>query len=290
MKKKIAYGVTGLILGCIFLFPIYILIMNSFKTTKGIFTDVLGFPAKGTFTLENYKNAFQELDYIRSFMNSLLITVVTAVLVLLISAMAAWVLVRYKTKASKIIFLIFAGSMLIPFQCVMLPLVGFASKIGLLSRGGLIFMYMGFQTSMAIIMFHGFIKNIPEELEEAATIDGCGSIRLFISIVLPLMRTIIVTVAVINVMGTWNDFLLPSLIINKQGLQTLPLKTYLFFGQFAKRWDLASAGLVMCMAPIIIFYTDFLSRHLCHQEPGADGATDGFCLLLSFICLVKNTL
>ena len=83
MKKKIAYGVTGLILGCIFLFPIYILIMNSFKTTKGIFTDVLGFPAKGTFTLENYKNAFQELDYIRSFMNSLLITVVTAVLVLL---------------------------------------------------------------------------------------------------------------------------------------------------------------------------------------------------------------
>ena len=91
MKKKIAYGVTGLILGCIFLFPIYILIMNSFKTTKGIFTDVLGFPAKGTFTLENYKNAFQELDYIRSFMNSLLITVVTAVLVLLISAMAAWI-------------------------------------------------------------------------------------------------------------------------------------------------------------------------------------------------------
>ena len=261
MKKKIAYGVTGLILGCIFLFPIYILIMNSFKTTKGIFTDVLGFPAKETFTLENYKNAFQELDYIRSFMNSLLITVVTAVLVLLISAMAAWVLVRYKTKASKIIFLIFASSMLIPFQCVMLPLVGFVSKIGLMSRGGLIFMYMGFQTSMAIIMFHGFIKNIPEELEEAATIDGCGSIRLFISIVLPLMKTIMVTVAVINVMGTWNDFLLPSLIINKQGLQTLPLKTYLFFGQFAKRWDLASAGLVMCMAPIIIFYL-FSQKHI----------------------------
>ena len=108
------------------------------------------------------------------------------------------------------------------------------AKIGLLSRGGLIFMYMGFQTSMAIIMFHGFIKNIPEELEEAATIDGCGSIRLFISIVLPLMRTIIVTVAVINVMGTWNDFLLPSLIINKQGLQTLPLKTYLFFWTICK--------------------------------------------------------
>ena len=111
-------------------------------------------------------------------------------------------------------------------------------------------------------------KNIPEELEEAATIDGCGSIRLFISIVLPLMRTIMVTVAVINVMGTWNDFLLPSLIINKQGLQTLPLKTYLFFGQFAKRWDLASAGLVMCMAPIIIFY-------LFSQKYIVKGITEG---------------
>ena len=104
MKKKIAYGVTGLILGCIFLFPIYILIMNSFKTTKGIFTDVLGFPAKGTFTLENYKNAFQELDYIRSFMNSLLITVVTAVLVLLISAMAAGYLYVIKPKQVRLFF------------------------------------------------------------------------------------------------------------------------------------------------------------------------------------------
>ena len=104
MKKKIAYVVTGLILGCIFLFPIYILIMNSFKTTKGIFTDVLGFPAKGTFTLENYKNAFQELDYISSFMNSLLITVVTAVLVLLISAMAAWVLYVIKPKQVRLFF------------------------------------------------------------------------------------------------------------------------------------------------------------------------------------------
>ena len=120
----------------------------------------------------------------------------------------------------------------------------------------------------AVLRYHGFIKNIPEELEEAATIDGCGSIRLFISIVLPLMRTIIVTVAVINVMGTWNDFLLPSLIINKQGLQTLPLKTYLFFGQFAKRWDLASAGLVMCMAPIIIFY-------LFSQKYIVKGITEG---------------
>ena len=266
--QRIIMGAAGLFLGCLFLFPIYILVLNSFKNTKGIFTDVIGFPNAATFTLVNYPNAFEALEYIRSFVNSLTITVIATVLILLISAMAAWVLVRYKTKTSKIIFFLFAASMLIPFQCVMLPLVGFASRIGIMNPQGLIFMYMGFGSSMSIVMFHSFIKNIPEELEEAATIDGCGSFRLFFSIVIPLMRTILITVAVLNVMWIWNDYLLPSLIINKPGWQTLPLKTYLFFGQFAKRGDLASAGLIMCIIPIIIFY-------LCCQKYIVKGITDG---------------
>lgn len=266
--QRIIMGAAGIFLGCLFLFPIYILVLNSFKNTKGIFTDVIGFPNAATFTLVNYPNAFEALEYIRSFVNSLTITVIATVLILLISAMAAWVLVRYKTKTSKIIFFLFAASMLIPFQCVMLPLVGFASRIGIMNPQGLIFMYMGFGSSMSIVMFHSFIKNIPEELEEAATIDGCGSFRLFFSIVIPLMRTILITVAVLNVMWIWNDYLLPSLIINKPGWQTLPLKTYLFFGQFAKRWDLASAGLIMCIIPIIIFY-------LCCQKYIVKGITDG---------------
>ena len=266
MLNRICFTVIGIILGCIFLFPIYILILNSFKNTKGIFTDVLGFPNDTTFTLENYPNAFDALEYLRSFLNSFLITVIASLLILLISAMAAWVLVRYKTRTSRVIFL--AAAMLIPFQCVMLPLVGFASRINLMNPPGLIFMYMGFGTSMSIVMFHGFIKNIPEELEEAATIDGCGGFRLFFTIVVPLMRTILITVEVLNVMWIWNDYLLPSLIINRPGWQTLPLKTYLFFGQFAKRWDLASAGLIMCIVPIIIFYL------LC-QKYIVRGITDG---------------
>ena len=238
------------------------------ENTKGIFTDVLGFPNDTTFTLENYPNAFDALEYLRSFLNSFMITVIASLLILLISAMAAWVLVRYKTRTSRVIFLLFAAAMLIPFQCVMLPLVGFASRINLMNPPGLIFMYMGFGTSMSIVMFHGFIKNIPEELEEAATIDGCGGFRLFFTIVVPLMRTILITVEVLNVMWIWNDYLLPSLIINRPGWQTLPLKTYLFFGQFAKRWDLASAGLIMCIVPIIIFYL------LC-QKYIVRGITDG---------------
>ena len=268
MLNRICFTVIGIILGCIFLFPIYILILNSFKNTKGIFTDVLGFPNDTTFTLENYPNAFDALEYLRSFLNSFLITVIASLLILLISAMAAWVLVRYKTRTSRVIFLLFAAAMLIPFQCVMLPLVGFASRINLMNPPGLIFMYMGFGTSMSIVMFHGFIKNIPEELEEAATIDGCGGFRLFFTIVVPLMRTILINVEVLNVMWIWNDYLLPSLIINRPGWQTLPLKTYLFFGQFAKRWDLASAGLIMCIVPIIIFYL------LC-QKYIVRGITDG---------------
>lgn len=266
--KKVVFTVIGIALGCVFLFPIYILVLNSFKNTKGIFTDVIGFPNGTTFTSVNYPNAFEALEYVRSFGNSLLITLIGSLLILLISAMAAWVLVRYKTKASKVIFVLFAAAMLIPFQCVMLPLVGFASRISLMNPAGLVFMYMGFGTSMAIVMFHGFIKNIPEELEEAATIDGCGSFRLFFVIVAPLMRTILITVEVLNVMWIWNDYLLPSLIINKPGWQTLPLKTYLFFGQFAKRWDLASAGLIMCIIPIIIFYL-FCQKYI------VKGITDG---------------
>lgn len=267
-SKNILTALIGLFLGCLFIFPIYILILNSFKNTKGIFTDVIGFPNGTTFTLENYPNAFEALEYVRSFGNSLLITVISTLLILLISSMAAWVLVRYKTKTSKAIFLLFAAAMLIPFQCVMLPLVGFASRIHLMNPAGLVFMYMGFGTSMAIVMFHGFIKNIPEELEEAATIDGCNGAQLFFVIVIPLMRTILITVAVLNVMWIWNDYLLPSLIINKAGWQTLPLKTYLFFGQFAKRWDLASSGLIMCIIPIIIFYL-FCQKYI------VKGITDG---------------
>ena len=143
---------------------------------------------------------------------------------------------------------------LIPFQCVMLPLIRFMDGLNLMNRPGLVFMYLGFGSSLSIILLHGFIKNVPVELEEAARIDGCNMVQTFFLIVFPLLKTILITVAILNAMGLWNDFLLPQLVINKPGWQTLPLKTFLFFGQFSKRWDLATAGLLMCMAPIVLFY------------------------------------
>lgn len=250
--KQLSIMTVGFALALLFISPVFILVNSSFKSLQEIYINVLALPERLSF--QNYTKAFKEMDYVKAFMNSFAITCISTALIILISSMAAWVLVRYKTRTSKILFLMFAAVQLIPFQCVMLPLVDIMSKLHLMNRPGLIFMYMGFGCAMSIILFHGFIKNIPIELEEAAIIDGCNMVQTFINIVLPLLKGIIATVAVVNVMWIWNDFLLPSLVINKNGMQTLPLRTYLFFGQFTKKWDLATASLMLCMIPIVLFY------------------------------------
>ena len=250
--KRLSIMAVGFVLALLFVSPVFILVNSSFKSLQDIYINVLALPKQLSF--QNYTKAFKEMDYVKAFMNSFAITCISTALIILISSMAAWVLVRYKTRTSKILFLMFAAVQLIPFQCVMLPLVDIMSKLHLMNRPGLVFMYMGFGCAMSIILFHGFIKNIPIELEEAAIIDGCNMVQTFINIVLPLLKGIIATVAVINVMWIWNDFLLPSLVINKNGMQTLPLRTYLFFGQFTKKWDLATASLMLCMIPIVLFY------------------------------------
>ena len=129
-------------------------------------------------------------------------------------------------------------------------------------------MYLGFGSSLSIVMYHGFIKNVPLELEEAATIDGANAFQVFWRIVFPLLKSITVTIAILNLMWIWNDFLLPQLVINKPGWQTIPLKTFYFFGQYSKRWDLATAGLLLGMIPIIVFY-------LFAQKYIVKGVTDG---------------
>lgn len=257
MKKtfsKIFWYVFSSIIAIIFLLPIYIAVTDSFKTQKGLYMDTIGLPTKAVFTLENYVQAFIDLDFFKSFLNSLTITVISTVLIIIFTSMAAWVLVRHKTKMSKFIFFLFALAMLVPFQAVMLPLVHIMGKLHLLNPGGLIFMYIGFGSSLSIILYHGFIKGIPVELEEAATIDGCNKFQVFWLIVFPLLKPITVTVSILNSMWIWNDFLLPQLVINKPQWQTIPLKMFYFFGQYAKKWNLALAGLVISIIPMIVFY------------------------------------
>lgn len=238
--------------------PFYIVLTNSLKTQKGIFMNITGLPFGEYFSPENYKLALEKLDFFQlkgnPFVNSFLITIASVTVIIIFGAMAAWMLVRVKTFLSAFIFFAFAAAMLIPFQSVMLPLVNLMGKLKLLNPGGLVFMYLGFGSSLAIIMFHGFIKNVPLELEEAAYIDGAGTGRVFFSIVFPLLKPITVSIMVLDVMWIWNDFLLPQLVINKKDWHTIPLKMYYFFGQFSKRWDLALAALVIAMIPIILFY------------------------------------
>ncbi len=267
-RKPILQTILGILLGLLFLSPLYILVVNSFKTQKGIFSNVLALPDSTYFTLNNYAEAWKQLEFLKSLFNSLYISILSTLAIILLTSMAAWVLVRRKSKTANVIFYIFALSMLVPFQCVMLPLVQIMGKIQFLNPAGLIFMYLGFGSSLSIIMYHGFIKNVPLELEEAATIDGANAFQVFWRIVFPLLKSITVTIAILNLMWIWNDFLLPQLVINKPGWQTIPLKTFYFFGQYSKRWDLATAGLLLGMIPIIVFY-------LFAQKYIVKGVTDG---------------
>ena len=271
MQRKKIISKTVIILCCnilaaFFIFPILLLFINSFKSLKEIYISVLQLPK--TLNLDNYISAFKELDYLNAIKNSLIITCTVTVVNVICCSMAAWVLVRYKTKTSKLIFTIFSVAVLVPFQCVMLPLLAEMGKLNMINMPGLMLVNLGFGSSMSIILFHGFMKNVPVELEEAASIDGASQPRIFFTIVLPLIKGIAVTVAILNVMSLWNDYLLPSLTINRSGTQTLPLRTYLFFGAYTKKWNLGSAALVMAIIPVIIFYV------LC-QKHIIKGVTEG---------------
>lgn len=241
----------------LYMAPFYLMFINSFKTRREIFANTTGLP--DTWNFKNYLDAIKRMDMISSFTNSMIITAGSVALIILFSSMAAWVLVRNKTKKSKILFYVFTSGMIVPFQAVMIPLVQWMAKIQigpikmLGTHYGLIFMYIGFGVSMSIFLYHGFIKGIPEEIEEAATIDGCSRWQTFMRIIIPLLKPTTVTVAVLNSIWVWNDFLLPFLTVNGK-INTIPLAMNNFFGAFSKQWELAMAALVLAIIPIVIFY------------------------------------
>lgn len=261
--------VIGFLIAIVFLVPIYILVTASVKTQKQILLDPIGFP--NPFTFDNYPEAIKKMDYFNALWNSVWITIVSTAVIVVFSSMAAWVLVRYKTKMSKFMYLAFSASLLIPFQCVMLPLMKVMGKnggLGILNPAGLVLAYLGFGCSMAIMLYHGFIKGVPVELEEAAVIDGCGMFRTYWRIVFPLLSPITTTVAILQIMWIWNDYLLPKLVLQNPNWYTLPLQTMNFFSALTSRWDIATAALVMTMLPVIIFY-------IAAQKKIIKGVVDG---------------
>jgi raffinose/stachyose/melibiose transport system permease protein len=252
--------IIAILLGLIFLVPFYYVVSNSLKTFAEILTNTSALPSVLQFS--NYVEAFQKLDYLRVFTNSLIITVASNVVLIIFCSMAAYMLVRTKKKISNIIFMTFVAAMVIPFQSIMIPLIKTAGNLGMLnSIWGLVIMYLGFGSGMTIFLYHGFIKNIPVELEEAAIIDGCSPFGVFWRIVFPLLKPITVTVMILNSLWIWNDFLLPSLVLQDPELRTIPLATFFFFGQYTKQWDLALAGLVLSIIPLLIFFFS-MQKHI----------------------------
>lgn len=248
----------------IFLVPLFLVLINAAKTNNEIIQAPLSLPTDWSILWKNISSIWTNpnLRYSQALLNSTIITVFSLLGITIFSAMAAWVLLRTKTKSSTAIFMLFVAAMVIPFQVVMFPLVKwfgiFQSFTGiqlLRSYTGIIIAYIGFGSSLSIFMFHGFMKSIPHEIEEAAYMDGCGKIRTFFLIVLPILKPIYVTILILNGIWIWNDFLLPMLVLGKgTPVQTLPLAVNNFAGAFLVSWDLMMTAILMALVPIVVFF------------------------------------
>lgn len=274
IKKKIVIGSLTAITVILFLFtmfPFFIVVINSAKSSMEILTQPIAMPDKWTQLLDNISEIWNSpnVRYGSSVVSSTIITLASLVTVSVFSAMAAWVLVRRKSKISTILFIFFLSGLIIPFQVVMFPLVALFRNINeifgikmLRTYHGMILAYIGFGAPLAVFMFHGFIKSIPKELEEAATIDGCSKPQIFFLIIMPILKPIFVTVIILNAIWIWNDFLLPSLILGiGNDIQTIPLAIANFAGSFVKKWDLIMTAVLMAAVPIIIGFI-LLQKHI----------------------------
>jgi raffinose/stachyose/melibiose transport system permease protein len=210
------------------------------------------------------------MNFGSALINSLLVTTISVTVIILCSSMLAYYLVRTNSKLSKVIFMSLVASMIIPFQSLMIPFVTIFGNIGLLnSRGMLIYFYLGFGISMATFMYHGFIKSIPIELEEAAIIDGASQIQVFFKVVFPMLSPTTATIAILDVLWVWNDFLLPSLVLVNDDVRTLPLSTFYFFGKYTANYSVAMAALVLVLLPILIFYFIMQKKIIAGVADGA---------------------
>ncbi|MED0685375.1 carbohydrate ABC transporter permease [Anoxybacillus ayderensis] len=259
LTKFVRYIVL-VIFFCLYILPFILVVLNSLKERTEIISNPLSMPK--SFNLANYFSAMEKMNFAHSFMNSLIVTVFSVALITIFSAMTAYVFVRMQNKFNKFLFFLMVASMIIPFQAIMIPLVQIYGSIGFLnSKWALIYMYIGFGASLAVFIYHGLIKSIPLELEEAAMIDGASRLQIFFQVVFPLLKPTTMTIVILNVLWIWNDFLLPSLVLIKPEERTLPLSTFYFFGTYSVDYGLLMAGLVVTIIPVIIVYL-FTQRYI----------------------------
>ena len=257
-KKNTQSNITFIflvILAVLFLAPIFIVLMNSFKGRFFISDAPFALPNAQTFVgLKNYTSGLEKTGFVQAFGYSLFITVFSVGTIVLFTSMTAWCITRATSKLSTILYYLLVFSMIVPFQMVMFTMSKMANVMHLDNPVGIIVIYLGFGAGLSVFIFSGFVKSIPLEIEEAARIDGCNPIQTFFLIVFPVLKPITITVAILNTMWIWNDYLLPYLVIGSN-YRTIPIAVqYLQGGYGSKDMGAMMAMLVLAIIPIVIFY------------------------------------
>ena len=261
MGNKLSKRVLTLVMtaiSAVYLAPIFIVVMNSFKSKTAISASPFTLPTSDTYVgLENYTRGmfFGDYPFYLSVLYSIIITVLSVIAILVFTSMTAWYITRVDTRLCRGIYYLCVFSMIVPFQMVMYTLSKTADNLMLNNPLGIIVVYLGFGSGLAVFMFCGFVKGIPLEIEEAANIDGCGPIRTFFGIVFPIMKPTLISVSILETMWIWNDYLLPYLVLDIKEYRTIPIHIQYLNGSYGQI-DLGAimALIVLSIIPIIIFY------------------------------------
>ena len=272
--------IVVIIIAILVLFPFFLIVINVFRNANDIVSNPVSLANMSFEKLINNLTSVinnTNFSFWSAFATSAIVTVFSLVLLALFGGMAAWVICRNKTKWSALIYMVFIASMIIPFQVVMLPLISTFRDVGkfleitmLQSFPGIVFAYLGFGGAMTVFILNGFIKTIPYELEEAASIDGCSPEGIYFRIILPLLKPPIVTVTILNGMWIWNDYLLPSLMLGHNGkVKTLPVAVQAFIGSYVKQWDLILTAAFLAIIPMIILFLVAQKQIICGLVDGA---------------------
>lgn len=265
--KRIVRSIAALVLGFIFLLPILMVVMNAFKPNRDIMLSFIALPK--SLYLGNFAEAIPAMDFFRALGNTLKLTILTTLLAVIVSYFAAYAISHLPKKLSDRVYLFFVLGQLIPFHAVMIAISVQATRLGLNNTHlGLILFNAGFFTAFGIITFVGALKSVPLELEDSAAIDGASQARTMMQIIFPLVKPSTMTLGVLFFLWTWNDYVLPNILIGRNELRTITVNLYLFKGATNAEWNLLMAGVTLSMIPIIIVY-------LCAQKYIVSGMTAG---------------
>lgn len=241
------------VLGLIFLCPVLLIVMNAFKPNGEILSSFISFPR--SLYISNFQRAIEAMNFIVVFKNTVFVTVCTVLIAGAVSFLGAYGISHLRGRSSNVLYLLFVFGQLIPFHAVMISVSILATKLNLNNTFlGLILFNSGFFTAFGIMTYTGFLKSVPRELEEAAAIDGAGPFRTMIQIVFPLVKPTTVTLGILFFLWTWNDLLLPNILISEGSLRTITVNLYMFKSATNAQWDLLIAGLVVSMVPIVVIY------------------------------------